>query len=253
LADSDDTTTLPSVTRRMMLLAGTMAAPATSLFLHGMAAATEALVHNPSFDPALSLWREWKAAYRRTAALCRRQQELETRLANTVGFPQAKVHLPDEDVSVSVSWPADIEELFGEDPTCAGLRAKAEADLAAHQARWDAEDRRIGYSAAKRAEQAAAFHEQELVEILMDTPATTLAGIAGKLDAVLREGETSEECTEFPWPELRAVLCDLVRIGQALQPGTLMSGIECTQPYPRQRREEVCPSIMMYQRGDRMT
>jgi hypothetical protein len=156
-------------------------------------------------------------------------------------------------VTVSVSWPGDIEELFGDDPACAVLRAKAEADLAAHQARWDAEDRRIGYSAAKRAERTAAFHSQELVEILMDTPATTLAGIAGKLDAVLREGETSEECTEFPWPELRAVLCDLVRIGQALQPGTLMSGIECTQPYPRQRREEVCPSIMMYQRGDRMT
>jgi len=91
------------------------------------------------------------------------------------------------------------------------------------------------------------------VEALMVTPATTLAGIAGKLDAVLCEGESSEECTEFPWPELRAMLTDLVRIGQALHPDSFMPGRDRTEPYPRQRREAVCPSVMMYRRGDRAT
>jgi hypothetical protein len=155
-------------------------------------------------------------------------------------------------VSVTVSWPGDLEDLFGDNPGLADLRARAEADLAAHQARWDAEDRRIGYSAAKREELAAADREQELVESLMAAPATTLAGVAAKLDAVLREGESAEDCTEFPWPELRAVLGDLARMGQAQQRGAFMPGSDKNGPYPRKRREDVCMSVMMYQRGDRV-
>jgi len=124
--------------------------------------------------------------------------------------------------------------------------------LAAYQARWDAEDRRIGYSAAKRAELAAAFREQELVEDLMAAPAMTLAGVAAKLDAVLHEGESAEDCTDFPWPQLRAALGDLARVAHAQQPGAFMPGSDQTGPYPRKRREDVSMSVMMYQRGDRI-
>jgi hypothetical protein len=201
---------------------------------------TGALAGKRSFDPALPLWRKWKVAYLNTAALCQEQQRLESRLAKTVGFPSAEVYLPDEDTTIRVSWHGDIEELFGDHPELADLRAKAEADLAAHQARWDDADCRIGYSAAIRLERAAADHEQELVEALMETPATTLAGVAGKLDAVLHEGESSEQCMEFPWPQLRAAFIDLVRIGQALQPGVFMPGDDRNKPYPRQRPEDIC-------------
>ncbi|GGA84916.1 hypothetical protein GCM10011491_10640 [Brucella endophytica] len=208
MADSDDTTTLPSVTRRM-LLTGTMATTATLSFEYG-AGATEALADNTTTDPAMALWRAWQAACLNTAALCEKQQRLETQLINTVGFPHAKVYLPDEDATFSVWWQGDIgADYFGGDPD---IRTKAEADLAAHQARWDAEDERVGYSAAKRAEQAAADQQQELVDALTDTPATTLAGIAGKLDTAISEGAPSEDCTEFPWPLLRSALDDILRI-----------------------------------------
>jgi hypothetical protein len=210
MADSDDTTTLPSVTRRM-LLTGTMATTATLSFEYG-ACASEALVGNSTSDPAMALWRAWKAAYLNTVALCQKQQSLETQLVNTIGFPHAKVHLPDEDATFSVWWQGDIGDYFGRDPAFANTRVKAEPDLAAHQARWDAEDERIGYSVAKRAERIAADREQELVDALTATPATTLAGVAGKLDAVLREGEPFEGCTEFPWPQIRSVLDDILRI-----------------------------------------
>jgi hypothetical protein len=235
-----------------MLLTGTVATAATWPFQNGAAVAGP-LAGNSAFDPALVLWHDWQAAYLDTAAQCRRQQRLETQLVETIGFPCEEVYLPDEDATVTVSWHGDIEELFGDDPAFAELRAQAEADLAAHQARWDAEDKRIGYSAARRAELAAADHEQELVEVLMATPATTLAGVAGKLDAVLREGESFEECEEFPWPQIRSALVDLVCIGQALQPGAFMPGSDRRGPYPRRRRDDVCPSVMMYQRGDRVT
>ena len=221
MADSDNTRVCPSVTRRM-LLTGTVATAAAWPFQNGTAVAGP-LTGNSAFDPTLVLWRDWQAAHLNRAALCRKQQRLETQLAKKIGFPCAEVCLPDDKI-VSVSWQEDIEELFGEAPELADLRAKAEADLAAHQARWDAEDMRIGYSAAMRAELAAADDEQELVEVLTATPATTLAGVAGKLDAVLREGESFDECEEFPWPQIRSALADLVCIGQALLPGSFMPG-----------------------------
>ncbi len=145
-----DYTLSTGISRRTML-AGSIATPAALLLTGTVATATVwpfqngaavagPLASNSACDPALVLWRDWQAAHLNTAALCRKQQRLETQLAEKIGFPRAEVHLPDEDVTVSVSWHGDIEELFGEAPELAELRAQAEADLAAHQARWDAED-----------------------------------------------------------------------------------------------------------------
>src|SRR3546814_21118488 len=111
MADSDNTRVFPSVTRRM-LLSGTAMATVVLPLADAAALAAGALAEHPAFDPALVLWREWRAAYLDTAALCRRQQRLETQLVEAIGFPYAEVHLPDEDATVAVSWPGDIEELF---------------------------------------------------------------------------------------------------------------------------------------------
>lgn len=251
MTDSDDTTTLLSVTRRK-LLTGATAVTAAWPLRNGPAAAAGTLSADPAFDPALVLWREWKAASLDTEAACRKQQGLETKLVNTIGFPQAKVHLPDEDVTIPVTWHGEIEEFFGDDPAFSEIRAKAETDLAAHQARWDEEDRRIGYSAAKLAELEAADREQDLVDTLMATPAVTLSGVAGKLDAVLSEGESCEDCMDFPWPQVRSALADLVRIGHKTDPGSSMPGSDRDSPYPRNHREAVYPSVTMYQQGDRV-
>ncbi|MER9059945.1 hypothetical protein [Mesorhizobium sp. M0698] len=100
----------------------------------------------------------------------------------------------------------------------AALREKAEADLAAHQARWDAAAEEGGYTAALRDEREAGDRAEDLLEAFSTTPATTLAGVAGKLDAVLREGEAWEGSSEFPWPQIRSALSDLVRMVQEKMP-----------------------------------
>ena len=92
--------------------------------------------------------------------------------------------------------------------------ANTEAELAAYQGRWDASDRAIGYSAVIRAEIAAGDRAETLLEALSETPAISLAGVAAKLDAILREGQPSKSDAEFPWPQIRAVLQDAVRIGE---------------------------------------
>ncbi|WP_338529441.1 hypothetical protein [Nitratireductor thuwali] len=230
---------MPSVTRRKLLAGAaitTMALPC-----HNNSTATAGkLSNNPAFDPALSLWHEWKDAFGNTAELCHKQQRLETKLIGRVGFPCADVYLPDEDVTVTVSWLGDIEELFGDDPALADIRARAEADLAAHQARWDEADAEIGYSATKREEQEASDREQDVFDTLTHTPATSLAGVAGKLDAILREGESWEDCSDFPWPQVRSVLVDVVRIGQTLSPNAFMPGSDRKGPYQRRHRDGCC-------------
>jgi len=133
-------------------------------------------------DEALSLWRDWRVAHRETFLLCRAQQRLETRLAETVGFPPV-----------------------GETATA--------ADSAPQRARWEAADALLGYSAAKREEERAAAREQARAEALWAAPATSLAGVAAKLDALLRQGECCEDCPEFPWRQLRAAFEDLLRLG----------------------------------------
>lgn len=70
----------------------------------------------------------------------------------------------------------------------ADLSTKAKAELAEHQARWDVVDEQLGYSTAKQAEVEAGEREQDLIDALTATPATSLAGIAGKLDMIFHEG-----------------------------------------------------------------
>ncbi|MBD1548682.1 hypothetical protein [Roseibium aggregatum] len=222
MADSEISTSLSSVTRRM-LLAGT--ALVTAAWTINTFARWPTLDGDEP-DAALRLWKEWNEANLRTSELCRRQQGIEARLFETVGFPRAEVDLPEEGGPVLLHSQDQIEEFFGNDPSTAAIQARAEDNLAAHQARWDAADSELGYSAAKQEEETAALLEQELVDALMNTPATSLAGVASKLDAILREGESSEDCPDFPWPFIRSALADLVRIVQRIQPDRIVPGTD---------------------------
>jgi len=64
-----------------------------------------------------------------------------------------------------------------------------------------------------RAEREAGDRASDLLDAMAATPATSLAGVAAKLDAVLREGKVLEDGSEFPWPQIRSALDDLARIG----------------------------------------
>ncbi|WP_376705447.1 hypothetical protein RQ479_13420 [Mesorhizobium sp. ISC25] len=211
MTDSDNITSLPFVTRRRVL-AGTVVAT-TAWTLEGNASAGDAGRTNVPFDPALALRREWQTAHRLTDRLCRRQQRLEARLIECVGFPCVDVRLPDGEELTLYSIEA-LNKVLGNGPNAAALREKAETEFAAHQARWDAAAEKTGYIAALRAEREAGERTKDLLEAFSTTPATTLAGVAGKLDAALREGEAWEECSEFPWPQIRSAFNDLVRIAE---------------------------------------
>ncbi len=150
--------------------------------------------------------------------MSREQQRLERKLAETVGFPNVTIQLSEGGTAKLRSLEA-LRDVLGVSSVDVATGAKAEADLAAHQARWDASDRAIGYSATLRAESDAADRAEALLEALSDTPAISLAGVAAKLDAILREGQPSKDDAEFPWPQIRSVLEDIGRIGGQIEPG----------------------------------
>ncbi|GLS39931.1 hypothetical protein GCM10010869_55280 [Mesorhizobium tianshanense] len=188
-------------------------------------------------DPALVLWREWETAHKLTERLCLRQQRLKTRLVESVGFPYWTVCQPESE-EVTVHSIEALNEVLGKGPDMAALRETGEAQFAAHQARWDAAAGEGGYTAALRAEREARDRAEDLLEAFSTTPATTLAGVAGKLDAVLREGEAWEGCSEFPWPQVRSALSDLMRIAEQMMPEQVFHGEQ--RPQVRRRRAGCC-------------
>ncbi|MER9119833.1 hypothetical protein NKH93_24960 [Mesorhizobium sp. M0954] len=221
MADSDNSMTLPLVTRRQMLTGGMITS--TALMLEKNALPGDVAATSMPSDPSMALWREWEMTRESAERHCRRQQRLETKLVESVGFPRVKVRLPNgQDVTVHAI--ETLNEVLGKGPDTAALRQKAQAGFAAHQARWEAAAEEGGYTAALRAEREAGERAGDLLEAFSATPATTLAGVAGKLDAILREGEAWEESSEFPWPQIRSALSDLVRIGHVLRPGLFMPG-----------------------------
>lgn len=209
MADSDNTTTLPYVTRRKML-SGTaiaMGAWGSGAFAFDMAKG------EASSDPVLTLWRQWQDAHRLTERLCRRQQGLERHLVGTVGFPLSVIRLSGGEPVAAYSREA-IHDVLRRAPEDATACAEAEAKFEAHKLRWDMADRDIGYSATLHAEREAADRASDLLDAIAAMPATSLAGVAAKLDAVLREGNIWEDGSEFPWPHIRSALDDLARIAR---------------------------------------
>ena len=214
MADSDHSTSLSSVTRRRLLVGTATVSLASASHISGPVSARSPVETRHVPDMAFSLWQEWLTAHEKTTAECRKQQRLETRLVKEIGFPRILVPVPGEPEPVPIFSVEELDDILGCDPETSPLRARAQADLIAHQARWDAADETIGYSQAKHAEEQAAERERQLVERLWAAPAHSLAGVAAKLDAVLAEGEWCEDCPEFPWPQIRGALTDLVRIGR---------------------------------------
>ena len=82
----------------------------------------------------------------------------------------------------------------------------------------DAIDGNIAHSQALEAEDRAFDAEARLAERLWGTPAFTLTGTIAKLHAVLVRGEPSATHDEYPWPQLRTVLIDLLNLDMGMSP-----------------------------------
>ncbi len=160
-----------------------------------------------AMDPVLPLCRDLMVARGCAQKLTHRQQAIESVMMERIGGPGVRVDLPDGGHVYAVV-PEDVVDLL----EGTELAPAAGAELAAHQAHWSAADAELGYAAALRAEGRALQRVRDLADRLWATPATSLAGVIAKLDALLAEGAPSPVTSDLPWPQLRAIRADLERL-----------------------------------------
>ncbi|WAX96884.1 hypothetical protein N7E70_008575 [Aminobacter sp. NyZ550] len=219
MTDSDHSMSFRRVTRRLALGGLFVVSGGWTFGGNAQARATAATDAVPALapDPAVAVWRDWNAAYEQAMWRCDRLQELEAALAERVDGLWTVVSSPDGEETIVCSKAA-LDRIIGERTDMAEIRAKAEAELDARQAHFEVVATEIGYFEGLRAEQAGFARVAELLEALSGTPANSLAGVVGKLDAVLRNGADWEDRSAFPWPQIRSAREDLMRIGHQLTP-----------------------------------
>lgn len=203
MADSDNSRTLPAITHGNLL-------PTVERFLSDEAG-SQACGETSGIDPALAKWAEWVAAFFEFDRLCGVQQRLETQLMRKVVSPLVAIEI----AGSARPFLADSEQaieavLHGEE--FAEERARFVDELRTRREAWDAEAVAIGYTRAKLAEEVASDREAELVKVLFDTHASTVHGATAKLHAIVQHHTPEPHNNEYPWPQIRSVLVDLLKI-----------------------------------------
>ncbi|MDR6289014.1 MULTISPECIES: hypothetical protein [Inquilinus] len=202
MADSDDITTLPALSRRDLL------GGATVLSIN----AADARRRGASSDPVLDLFQEWRALDAELDAWQDDWQKKEGVLLRTVGMPRVIVPVPGEAEPVSACEPAEIDALLEDLPGTEELRQRLHREFAAHRRRWEMAAAAIGFGPAEERVNLAWDRWDTLTETIWQVPAGTLAGMAAKLAMVLSIGQSRSDDDEFPWPPLRSVLADLQQL-----------------------------------------
>ncbi|WP_157885305.1 hypothetical protein [Neorhizobium galegae] len=151
-------------------------------------------------------------AHRLCGEACRRQQKLERELLQEFGsFPRTKVLLSED---CGFMWAYSGREIDRLLPNADQdeMRRQARAALAASRSEWKKADTRVGYTRSKKAEEEIADVEEGLAKELWSTAPHSVAGVAVKLHSLLEKEDPRSALQEAPWPELRTILADLVRV-----------------------------------------
>lgn len=174
---------------------------------------TTAVQESQCADPLVLLWQEWRETYSSSKRLCREAQRLERELAERIGFPRVEIPLTDAGrPSVSASDARQIDQVLGKTAATRSLRSRLKRDLAAAQARWDAEAAAIGLTSAVQREAAADRRVDELLKAASRTPARSITGVIAKLAIATEWSELEPEADGYPWDFIRGVLSDLTTL-----------------------------------------
>lgn len=211
MADPDNSTPLPSVTRRQ-LMAATASTTQRSQVSKRQSQSSEAS-HQ---DPILRLCEEWQEAHNHTLALCREHGALEAELARVIGFPNARPSLINRN-DKKIRSVKDLPEVGP--PEGGAIHDQASAELDEHQARWDAMDHQIGYSRMDGLIRQSEATERALLADILLSPASTIDAILAKLSVILCEAKNRDDPEDFPWPHIRSLRNDLTRLHGA-EPAT---------------------------------
>ncbi|WP_340583675.1 hypothetical protein [Brucella pseudintermedia] len=210
MADSENTTTMPQFTPENLLKS---IEPVRGAVLRDAAerltASNADLCDRSGVDPVVSYWRRWSVTHARSNELCRLQQGLETKLLKKISYlPQA------EQERVSSRIFHSIDQIRGRraGSEAAGLQEYAITEpQKANNKRREVNDE-LDYRNAYRDHLQILDIEFDLAEALFNAPAKTIVGIVAKLHCVLEMRDPLGVEDGEPWPLLRSILFDLLRV-----------------------------------------
>jgi hypothetical protein len=120
-----------------------------------------------------------------------------------------EIRVPNRTAPTTAASSEEIDRwLVGEE--FSEMRAHAKSELASRRREWEAADQDVGYSRAKEAEDIASATEHRLAEDLWAAVAGSVISATAKLHCIIEQGEPKPNCDEFPWPQVRSVLADLM-------------------------------------------
>jgi hypothetical protein len=206
--DPKDSTSPSSVSRRR-LIAGAAVTP--------MSVTGSFFPRSPELaDPIVPLWREWERLHALASELCHRWQEIETRLVHTVGFPQVFIPPTSGSRGICAQSHSDIDQAVAAGDCSQEVGTDLHAEFAVRRARWNAEAEARGFDETNRQELEAWRREEEAVQAVFRTRATTLAGIEIKLALMIHLCSAFSDDPDFPLPHLRSTLADVKCLRRAL-------------------------------------
>ncbi|TRB17116.1 hypothetical protein EXN70_31760 [Rhizobium rhizogenes] len=132
------------------------------------------------------------------------------------GLPVATLRNVGMDGAVEAHSFADINRMAAQ--LDAEHLSQARAELRRHRRRWKEADRRLGFSAAVAQEQELAEQAGIFGRVMWITRPSSLTEVTAKLHCLIVMHDPSLKLEEAPWPELRTMLKDLIRIAEKRRP-----------------------------------
>jgi len=167
--------------------------------------------------PVRDMWPRWYARHQQRVRATRLREKLEKQLLEEAGgLPVATPRNVGMDGAVEVHSFADINRMASQ--LDAQHLSQARAELRRRRRRWKEADRRLGYSAAVALEQELAERAGISGRVMWITRPASLIEATAKLHCLIVMHDPSLKFEDAPWPELRTMLKDLIRIAEKCRP-----------------------------------
>lgn len=224
MADSEISRTLPAITRGKdnsqngateslpRLIDRRNLLPVAARWLSPRIDEARVLPRKSGPTPVREMWPRWYACHQQRLRATHLRQKLETELLKaTGGTPAVELQVPGTDRLTSVRSFADINRLATE--LNSEQLSEARAELRRRRKQWRETDQRLEYSDAVAREQELSHKAGIAGRVLLITAPSSLIEVTAKLHCLIVMHDPRLKIDLLPWPELRRLLKDLMRIG----------------------------------------
>jgi len=171
----------------------------------------------PGPTPVREMWPRWYACHQQRVRATHLREKLEKEMLEEAGgLPVVTLPNVGNDGPIEVHSFADLNRMASR--SNAEHLSQARAELRKRRKRWKDVDRRLGYSAAVALEQELAERAGISGRVMWITRPTSLIEVTAKLHCLIVMHDPSLKFEDAPWPVLRTMLKDLIRVAEKSRP-----------------------------------